>query len=76
MTPQPSALSGIIANGCANGSIDIAKLSIHTPLTPSGVAARRAKNPPLSGGIAAATSSDMFKGKVGLRRFHSLGGEI
>ena len=36
------------------------------PLSVNGVPARRAKNPKVSGGIAAHASSDMFKSPVSL----------
>ncbi|KAI5786391.1 aromatic amino acid aminotransferase-like protein [Peziza echinospora] len=63
MTPPPSAIAnpgnGVQVN--VHGETDTTAITIPSPLTVSGVAARRAKNPPLIGGIAAATSSDLYK---------------
>lgn len=43
---------------------DTSALTIPDPLTCTGVLARRLKAGPLSGGVAAATSSELFKSKV------------
>lgn len=48
---------------------DTSAITIPDPLTCTGVLARRLKAGPLSGGIAAATSSDLFKAKVFLTLF-------
>lgn len=43
---------------------DTSAITIPDPLTCIGVPARRLKSGPFSGGVAVATSSDLFKSKV------------
>lgn len=48
---------------------DTSAVTIPDPLTCTSVLARRLKAGPLNGGVAAATSSDLFKSKVFLALF-------
>ncbi|KAF8469547.1 aromatic amino acid aminotransferas-like protein [Kalaharituber pfeilii] len=60
MTPPSAVLSEMGVHTVTATSA----VTNRSPLTVSGVAARRAKSAPLKAGIAAAASSDMFKGKA------------
>lgn len=66
--PPPSATTngnGTFEDVGVHAVTDTSTITLPDALTASGTNARRAKNPPFKGGIAASTNSDLFKTKVG-----------
>lgn len=61
MSPPIAISTDVTMNGVMDTGVTVSK-----SLTTAGVLERRAKGPPFKAGVAAPTSSDQFKSKVGL----------